>query len=215
MNYTEIESVIKKENLRILGGFHPQLNDGAPLNSKTLILLGPDEPKFWEVFKTSSEYTSNLNNPLDSWSKRTIDNIATKLKAQSIFPFGGPPFKPFYQWALRTQRAHESPISLLVHDEAGLFVSYRGALSFDFKVTLPQVAANPCIGCSAPCLTTCPVQAFKKKSYDASGCITHIKTADTKQCISKGCAARRICPISKNFARLPEQSAFHMKAFTK
>tara|TARA_B110000093_G_scaffold59890_1_gene64846 strand:+ start:329 stop:976 length:648 start_codon:yes stop_codon:yes gene_type:complete len=215
MNYTEIESVIKKENLRILGGFHPQLNDGAPLNSKTLILLGPDEPKFWEVFKTSSEYTSNLNNPLDSWSKRTINNIATKLKAQSIFPFGGPPFKPFYQWALRTQRAHESPISLLVHDEAGLFVSYRGALSFDFKVTLPQVAANPCIGCSAPCLTTCPVQAFKKKSYDASGCITHIKTADTKQCISKGCAARRICPISKNFARLPEQSAFHMKAFTK
>ena len=215
MNYTEIESVIKKENLRILGGFHPQLNDGAPLNSKTLILLGPDEPKFWELFKTSSEYTSNLNNPLDSWSKRTINNIATKLKAQSIFPFGGPPFKPFYQWALRTQRAHESPISLLVHDEAGLFVSYRGALSFDFKVTLPQVAANPCIGCSAPCLTTCPVQAFKKKSYDASGCITHIKTADTKQCISKGCAARRICPISKNFARLPEQSAFHMKAFTK
>ena len=215
MNYTEIESVIKKENLRILGGFHPQLNDGAPLNSKTLILLGPDEPKFWEVFKTSSEYTSNLNNSLDSWSKRTINNIATKLKAQSIFPFGGPPFKPFYQWALRTQRAHESPISLLVHDEAGLFVSYRGALSFDFKVTLPQVAANPCIGCSAPCLTTCPVQAFKKKSYDASGCITHIKTADTKQCISKGCAARRICPISKNFARLPEQSAFHMKAFTK
>ena len=215
MNYTEIESVVKKENLRILGGFHPQLNDGAPLNSKTLILLGPDEPKFWEVFKTSSEYTSNLNNPLDSWSKRTINNIATKLKAQSIFPFGGPPFKPFYQWALRTQRAHESPISLLVHDEAGLFVSYRGALSFDFKVTLPQVAANPCIGCSAPCLTTCPVQAFKKKSYDASGCITHIKTADTKQCISKGCAARRICPISKNFARLPEQSAFHMKAFTK
>jgi epoxyqueuosine reductase len=215
MNYTEIEFVVKKENLRILGGFHPQLNDGAPLNSKTLILLGPDEPKFWEVFKTSSEYTNNLNNPLDSWSKRTINNIATKLKAQSIFPFGGPPFKPFYQWALRTQRAHESPISLLVHDEAGLFVSYRGALSFDFKVTLPQVAANPCIGCSAPCLTTCPVQAFKKKSYDASGCITHIKTADTKQCISKGCAARRICPISKNFARLPEQSAFHMKAFTK
>ena len=214
MNYTEIESVVKKENLIILGGFHPQLKDGAPLNSKTLILLGPDEPKFWEVFKTSSEYTNNLNNPLDSWSKRTINNIATKLKAQSIFPFGGPPFKPFYQWALRTQRAHESPISLLVHDEAGLFVSYRGALSFDFKVTLPQVAANPCIGCSAPCLTTCPVQAFKKKSYDASGCITHIKTADTKQCISKGCAARRICPISKNFARLPEQSAFHMKAFT-
>ena len=215
MNYTEIESVVKKESLRILGGFYPQLKDGAPLNSKTLILLGPNEPKFWEVFKTSSEYTSNLNNPLDSWSKRTINKVATKLKAQSIFPFEGPPFKPFFKWALLTQRAHESPISLLVHDEAGLFVSYRGALSFDFKVKLPPVAANPCIGCSAPCLTICPVQAFNKKSYDASGCITHIKTTDTKQCISKGCAARRICPISKNFARLPEQSAFHMKAFTK
>ena len=92
MNYTEIESVVKKESLRILGGFYPQLKDGAPLNSKTLILLGPNEPRFWEVFKTSSEYTSNLNNPLDSWSKRTINKIATKLKAQSIFPFGPPPF---------------------------------------------------------------------------------------------------------------------------
>ena len=215
MNYRKIDTLLKQKNLRILGGFHPKPEDDAPPNSKTLILLGPFEPKFWSEFKNSLEYQNKIKNPLDTWSERVISAIAKKLEAEPIFPFGTPPFKPFYKWALLTKRAHESPISLLVHDEAGLFVSYRGALSFDFKVTLPPVAANPCIGCSAPCLTICPVQAFNKKSYDASGCITHIKTTDTKQCISKGCAARRICPISKNFGRLPEQSAFHMKAFTK
>ena len=215
MNYTEIESVVKKESLSILGGFHPQLKDGAPSNSKTLILLGPDEPNFWEVFKKSSEYKNSIINPLDNWSKRIINRIASKLNAKPVFPFGCPPYQPFYKWALRTQRSYESPIKLLVHDKAGLFVSFRGALSFNFIVKLPLTSKSPCIECPAPCLISCPVNAFENKSYDSSGCISHISTTDTKNCIKKGCASRRACPISRNFARLPEQSAFHMRAFTK
>ena len=215
MNYTEIESLVKKESLSILGGFYPRSGDDAPSNSKTLILLGPDEPNFWEVFKTSSEYKNSIINPLDNWSERIINSIASKLNAKPVFPFGGPPYKPFYKWALRTQRSYESPIKLLVHDKAGLFVSFRGALSFNFIVKLPPTAKSPCIECPAPCLISCPVNAFENNSYDVSGCITHTKTTDTKQCTSRGCAARRVCPTSKNFARIPEQSAFHMKAFTK
>ena len=215
MNYTEIESLVKKESLSILGGFYPRSGDDAPSNSKTLILLGPDEPNFWEVFKTSSEYKNSIINPLDNWSERIINSIASKLNAKPVFPFGGPPYQPFYKWALRTQRSYESPIKLLVHDKAGLFVSFRGALSFNFIVKLPPTAKSPCIECPAPCLISCPVNAFENKSYDVSGCITHTKTTDTKQCTSRGCAARRVCPTSKNFARIPEQSAFHMKAFTK
>ena len=215
MNYTEIESLVKKESLSILGGFYPRSGDDAPSNSKTLILLGPDEPNFWEVFKTSSEYKNSIINPLDNWSERIINSIASKLNAKPVFPFGGPPYQPFYKWALHTQRSYESPIKLLVHDKAGLFVSFRGALSFNFIVKLPPTAKSPCIECPAPCLISCPVNAFENNSYDVSGCITHTKTTDTKQCTSRGCAARRVCPTSKNFARIPEQSAFHMKAFTK
>ena len=215
MNYTEIESLVKKESLSILGGFYPRSGDDAPSNSKTLILLGPDEPNFWEVFKTSSEYKNSIINPLDNWSERIINSIASKLNAKPVFPFGGPPYQPFYKLALRTQRSYESPIKLLVHDKAGLFVSFRGALSFNFIVKLPPTAKSPCIECPAPCLISCPVNAFENNSYDVSGCITHTKTTDTKQCTSRGCAARSVCPTSKNFARIPEQSAFHMKAFTK
>ena len=215
MNYTEIESLVKKESLSILGGFYPRSGDDAPSNSKTLILLGPDEPNFWEVFKTSSEYKNSIINPLDNWSERIINSIASKLNAKPVFPFGGPPYQPFYKWALRTQRSYESPIKLLVHDKAGLFVSFRGALSFNFIVKLPPTAKSPCIECPAPCLISCPVNAFENNSYDVSGCITHTKTTDTKQCTSRGCAARRVCPTSKSFARIAEKSAFHMKAFTK
>ncbi|MDE2694068.1 MAG: ferredoxin, partial [Paracoccaceae bacterium] len=165
MNYTEIESLVKKESLSILGGFYPRSGDDAPSNSKTLILLGPDEPNFWEVFKTSSEYKNSIINPLDNWSERIINSIASKLNAKPVFPFGGPPYQPFYKWALRTQRSYESPIKLLVHDKAGLFVSFRGALSFNFIVKLPPTSKSPCIECPAPCLISCPVNAFENKSY--------------------------------------------------
>ena len=215
MNYRKIDTLLKQKNLRILGGFHPKPEDDAPPNSKTLILLGPFEPKFWSEFKNSLEYQNKIKNPLDTWSERVISAIAKKLEAEPIFPFGTPPFKPFYKWALLTKRAYTSPINLLVHDTAGLFVSYRGALSFETQIQLPNTKNSPCVNCQAPCLRECPVDAFSNQSYDSSACISHIKSIDSKECTTNGCAARSACPISKTYGRLPEQSAFHMQAFIK
>ena len=215
MNYRKIDALLNQKNLRILGGFHPKPEDDAPPNSKTLILLGPFEPKFWSEFKNSLEYKNKIKNPLDTWSERVISAIAKKLEAEPIFPFGTPPYKPFYKWALRTKRAYKSPVNLLVHDTAGLFVSYRGALSFATQIKLPNTKNSPCFNCQAPCLRECPVDAFSNQSYDSSDCISHIKSIDSKECTTKGCAARRACPISKTYGRLLEQSAFHMQAFIK
>ena len=32
-------------------------------------------------------------------------------------------------------------------------------------------------------------------------------------CMSKGCAVRRACPVSQSYGRMEDQSAFHMRAF--
>jgi ferredoxin len=215
MDYVAIDELLKTQNLTILGGFYPTANDGTPPNCKTLILLGPREPNFWKAFKNSPEYQKDQTNPLDKWSRRVIINIASSLNAIPLFPFGKAPYLPFYKWAIKTHRSHESPIKLLVHDKAGLFVSFRGALSFDKKIKLPKPPPNPCKKCSAPCLNACPVSAFASNNYHSELCKTHILGKDSKNCVTSGCAARRICPISKSFPRLSEQSAFHMSAFLK
>ena len=215
MDYVQIETRLKTKNLNILGGFYPTAEDETPRDCKTLILLGPKEPNFWKEFKNSPEYKKDHTNPLDKWSKRVIINLASSLNATPLFPFGTTPYLPFYKWALRTQRSHESPIKLLVHDNAGLFVSFRGALSFNKKIKLPKPPPNPCKKCSAPCLNACPVSAFAADNYYSELCKAHITGKDSRNCVNFGCAARRACPISKSFPRLPEQSAFHMKAFLK
>jgi epoxyqueuosine reductase len=53
--------------------------------------------------------------------------MACDLGAKALFPFGGPPWHPFIAWAKRSGRAWESPVGFLVHDQAGLMVSYRAA----------------------------------------------------------------------------------------
>ena len=39
------------------------------------MLIGPDEPFFWDIFKKSKEFTYGVKNPLNKWSKRIIDSI--------------------------------------------------------------------------------------------------------------------------------------------
>ena len=154
-----------------------------------------------------------LSNPMDRWSERVISALATKIEAKPIFPFKGPPYAPFYQWALRTGEMHISPIRLLVHSQTGLFVSCRGAVALYREIQLPKASPSPCQTCAAPCTSACPVSAFDGDFYDVNACQSHITTLDTKRCNSKGCAARRHCPVGKEYFRPSEQTTFHMHAF--
>jgi len=179
-----------------------------------LLLLGPKEPGFWPHFTESSEYQDQGPDPLDRWSKRVIEELAQTFDAEAFFPFGGPPFQPFIAWAQRSGRAWQSPAGPLVHDTAGMMVSYRGAIALPGKIDLPKPSINPCTNCSKPCLTACPVNALSAKSgYDLKACHSYLDTLP--DCMTQGCAARRACPVSQNYARLPEQSAFHMRSFHK
>ena len=209
MMLQDIENEVEKQHLSILGG----VTEDCPEGIGTLLLLGPREPGFWGVFTASEEYRDGRADPLDRWSTRAIGDLAKTLNAKPFFPFGGPPWEPFLQWALNSGRAHVSPVGLLVHDEAGLMVSFRGALGLAERLELPEAPPNPCDHCEKrPCLTACPVDALRPDGYDVAACKTDLDRQEN-DCMSKGCAVRRVCPVSIGYGRLEEQSAFHMRAF--
>jgi len=209
MTLDQIEEALAPHHLTIFGG----VDTGLPNGLKTLVLLGPKTPGFWPHFTASPEYNDHTADPLDRWSSRVITGLAKTLGAQAFFPFGGTPWQPFLQWAVDSGRAHISPVGLLVHDQAGLMVSYRGALGFTESVALPVPPPNPCESCmDRPCLTACPVDALTAEGYDVAACKTDLDRSGN-DCLARGCAVRRACPISQSHGRTADQSAFHMRAF--
>jgi hypothetical protein len=172
-------------------------------------LLAPAEPGFWPIFSASPEYMDGAPHPLDRWSRRVVGRIACTLGTKAVFPFGGPPWRPFTGWARRSGRAWPSPVGLLVHDTAGLWISYRGAVLLEEEVA-PATVSRPCEACpDRPCLTACPVGALSGAGYDVPRCHGFLDTGP--DCL-QGCRVRRACPVGQG-RRLALQSAFHMKAF--
>lgn len=190
--------------------------------------------RFWEKFCASPEYAeyasvnvaalddpaSNAHkNPMDHYSKRIIDAIAMRFDLAAHYPFGGPPFSPFIEWALASEDIHHSPIGLFVHDRFGLWVSFRGALEGrgigrvgEGGAPSPNTRkmASPCNNCAAPCTTSCPVNAFSSGVYDVEACRQHLKSGEVD--CRNGCLARRVCPAA-SIQRDEAQSRFHMRAF--
>lgn len=207
-----IDAAAAPHGLIVSGALHTTADDALP-DIATIVLLSPDEPAFWPHFQASPEAKDGAPDPLDRWSARTITALAQAHSATPLFPFGGPPWHPFIAWAKRSGRAFPSPVGLLVHDSAGLFISYRGALGLAERLTLPPLpAASPCERCPAPCERACPVAAFASGSYDVPACKAHLHRPEGKDCFAGGCLTRRACPVGAE-RRKPEQSAFHMRAF--
>ncbi|VDC29468.1 ferredoxin [Pseudogemmobacter humi] len=199
--------------LEVLGGFNPDPGEaGFPRGTRTLVLIGPAEPGYWPHLTAQPEW-DGAPDPVDRWSRRVLGRLACDLGAKALFPFGGPPFYPFYPWALRSGRAWDSPVRLLVHESQGLMVSFRGALALKQHLTIPR-GVKPCASCAdAPCLTACPAGALGADGYDVPACHLYLDTPAGQPCLSRGCVTRRACPVSAGYARMEEQSAYHMRQF--
>ncbi|KAF0116283.1 MAG: Uncharacterized protein FD150_453 [Rhodobacteraceae bacterium] len=207
-----LEARLAEARLEVLGGFVVRPGEaGFPAGARTMLMLGPKEPGFWAHLQTQPEWDGP--DPVDRWSRRVIGRIACDLGAKALFPFGGPPYHPFYKWALRTGRVWDSPVRLLVHAGQGLMVSFRGALALKEVVEMPPPGTRPCDACPAPCLTACPAAALTGERYDVPACHAFLDLPEGADCLSGGCLVRRACPVSQSYARLPEQSAYHMGQF--
>jgi len=199
-----VKPALHAAGLRILGGWYEGGN--------TLLLVGPDGPAFWPILQASPEFNDGAPHPIDRYSARILNAID---EAEALFPFGGPPYQPFIKWALATERCFASPVQFLVHGELGLFTSFRGALRLKGQHPLPPPLPNPCQSCAEkPCLAACPAGAIEKENYNVDACHVFLDSEAGADCMARGCAVRRACPIGQ--ALRPEgQSAFHMRYFHK
>ena len=189
-----------------------------------IALVGNTGSSYWPVFSSSFEYRDGLADSLDRWSKRVAELFANEFGLKAIYPFEGPPYLPFQQWAKRAEPLNQSPLGLMIHPLYGLWHSYR------FGLLIPAVGLSlatnavgkrgsdtqsPCESCDAqPCLQTCPVAAFDINGYDVDGCVAYLKQNPEAPCHVEGCLARLSCPVGESFRYDAEQHCFHLRAFT-
>jgi hypothetical protein len=210
----EINNLLALHGLCSRGAFHPAPEDGVPDGAAALVLVGHVGQAMWEAFKRERRPEPQ---PLDSWSRRVVGDLAQRLGALALFPFDGPPWLPFQRWAMKAEGLHPSPIGPLIHSVYGPWHGYRGALSFarppDGMPPSHGPGRNLCADCaSKPCLSACPAGVFDAGRYDVPRCVGHLRRAGN-ECLPGGCLARRACPIGREHAYGREQAGFHTAAF--
>jgi hypothetical protein len=220
LSYARLSLAAESLGMACRGGFQPTPEDCVPDSAagqpaRTLVLLGFTGTRQWPVFTSSPEYRDGAPHPLDRWSRRIIGDLAGRFGASALYPTGGPPWLPFQRWARRAEALHVSPLGILIHPQYGLWHAYRGALAFARPLAVPELRPwpHPCESCSAkPCLSSCPVEAIKPLSFDRAVCHAHAGSPAGTECRSRGCLARRSCPVGAAHRYGPEQAEFHMNA---
>jgi hypothetical protein len=206
--------------LAVRGALHPAPGEFARqlpgVIAATIVLLGFTGSEQWEHFRRSAEAKDSLPHPLDRWSRRVIGALGQEFGAADAYPHGEHYQLPFQRLALRSEPVHQSPIGLLIHPHWGLWHAYRGALVFTHRIELPAVvpSVHPCSACATrPCLSGCPVDAFRPGSFDVQACTDHVRSGAGSACRDGGCLARRACPVGTGSRYHEDQMRFHMRAF--
>ena len=193
-------------------------------NNAELALIGNIGSSYWTCFSQSVEFVDGTAHPLDRWSRRIAEVIARQFSLQALYPFEGPPYYPFQQWARRAEGLHQSPVGVMMHPQYGLWHSYRFAL-LGAQSTLQDSAiadastdgsfnTSPCVDCDdKPCLNTCPVGAFDDKGYAVERCADYLQQTPRAECHQQGCLARYACPIAPDLSYVAAQGRFHLRAF--
>lgn len=220
MNREDLESVLTPYGLKLRGVVRLNPDEICEYDFagyKSVALIGNIGSSFWSEFTQSNEYLDGEDNPLDRWSMRVADVLAPTLKARPIYPFQGPPYLPFQQWAKRAEALQQSPIGLMMHPQYGLWHAYRFGLLFAEELSAGLMKRDsPCLSCEErPCLNTCPVGAFSSAGYDVPSCIDYLKQNPSAECFQHGCMARYNCPAGREYRYVDEQSQFHLRAFLK
>lgn len=216
-----IAATLAAYGLILRGGFAFAADDAAPaglsgLPAKSVLLVGQAGAAPWPHFLRWREVQpQGLENPLDSWSRDVIGDVARRYGARAVSP-SDKPYLPFQQWAVRAEGLKPSPLGILMHPEFGLWHAYRGALLFDvyIDVEAPQEESHLCDLCDGkPCLKSCPVGAYSEAGFAYRDCVDHVRGALGAPCRKGGCLDRNVCPFGIAYRYPIEVQAFHMASF--
>ncbi|MGF7005022.1 hypothetical protein [Aminobacter sp. BE322] len=217
----QIAAALAEHGLIPRGGFVFEAGEEAPPGpsgraARSLLLIGQAGAAPWRHFERWREaQPAGLENPLDSWSRQVIGQVANDFGARVVSP-SDRPHLPFQQWAMRAEGLRPSPLGILMHPQYGLWHAYRGALLFDVEIEIPEVRGQShlcdlCVG--KPCLKSCPVGAYSVAGFAYEDCLAHVRGPAGGACRSSGCLDRNACPQGLAY-RYPEAvQAFHMKSF--
>ncbi len=216
MIYASICQVFEPHGLIARGGFAAEPGDGLGADASSVVMVGNAGSSIWQAFASDREAGAD---PMNRWTRQVLGNIARDLGAEALYPFDGPPWRPYQRWARRAEPVFASPIGMLIHPEYGLWHAYRGALVFQEPIIdLPArpAASSPCETCEEkPCLSTCLVNAFGAGTYDAPACTRHLQSPEGSDCMNLACRARRACPVGRSHAYHGDHALFHLDAFLR
>jgi hypothetical protein len=218
-----IASALAAHGLVPRGGlvFGPQ--DDAPAGpsgrpAKSALLVGNAGSRMWPHFSAWRDGQGQvLADPLDTWSRTVIGEVARNFGARVVSP-SDRPHLPFQKWAMRAEGLRASPLGILMHPKYGLWHAYRGALLFDTE--LPEASApsavHVCDACvEKPCLKSCPVGAHSAAGFAHEHCLAHVRGAGGEPCRTKGCLDRNACPHAAEHRYPADMQAFLMAAFAR
>ncbi len=220
-NLDPVYAAARRYGLIARGGFAVDAEDDVPAvggrAAAYLVLFGNAGSAMWAAFSRSDEYRDNRPHPLNRWSERIGIALAEDFSARALFPFGGPPHRPFLRWGKKAEALQNSRLGMLIHPRFGLWHAYRFALAFPQSVDAPAAAATAesiCRQCKPkPCLSACPVNAFSEAGYDVQACYRYLESNPDSKCMGEGCQARAACPQGAGYRYEAPHAAFHMRAF--
>jgi len=221
---TDIERAVSPLGMIVRGGFHPMPADavpGAESAEATLVLIGNAGSTMWGPFDRAwpAAQREHERHPLNTWTRAAISPIAATLGARALYPMDGPPYLPFQRWGAKAEGLRQSPLGTLLHPAYGQWHAYRAALVFAYHIALavPQPTPDACAECQdKPCLSRCPVTAFRIQGYDVATCVGHLAERSGRNdgdCMDRGCLARRACPVGREHVYSPPHARFHMERF--
>lgn len=217
----DILAALARSGLILRGGFNFDVDEPAPPGTsgapaRSILLVGQAGPAPWPHFlRWRESRPANLKNPLDTWSRQIIGEVAEEFGARAVSP-SDRPYLPFQQWAMRAEGLKPSPLGVLMHPQYGLWHAYRGALLFEAELAIPPPEkqnhlCDLCVG--KPCMKACPVDAYSTAGFAYESCLSHVRGSAGALCRDGGCLDRNACPYGIDYRYPSDEQAFHMAAF--
>jgi hypothetical protein len=223
LDRNDVSRALEPHSLILRGGFNFAPDETAPPGpsgspAKSVLLVGQAGGAPWPHFlRWRQAQPHEPSNPLDTWSREIIDDVARQFGARAISP-SDRPYLPFQQWAMRAEGLRPSPLGILMHPVYGLWHAYRGALLFDVEIPIqpPETVIHLCDLCDGkPCLKSCPVGAYSADGFAYQACLDHVRGPSGEPCRTRGCLDRNACPYGAAYRYPADEQAFHMAAFMR